>query len=135
MIYLFSYTSLFMLHTFTKLSLPHRFYFQIHPPPHNLAIMYVFLYKWATHHKLLLVELSVFVAWDRDGDGLLVGVVVAGLGWNVVSRIQTIGFLGRYGQHGQDQLPLSSPDQVHHLLVCRSFYIHTITIENKEEEI
>lgn len=99
----------------------------------QLAI-YDFIHK-CTHHKLFLVELSVFVTWHRDGDGLLVGVVIAGLGWNVVSRIQAVGFLGRDGQHGQHQLPLSSPDQVHHLLVGRSLYIYTITIENMEDEM
>lgn len=82
-----------------------------------------------THHKLFLVELSVFVTGHRDGDSLLVGVVVAGLGRHVISWIQTVGLLRRYRQHSQDQLPLSGPDQVHHLLVRCSFYIHSVPEE------
>lgn len=98
----------------------------------QLAIYSVYSSR-CTHHKLFLVELSVFVARDRDRDGLLVGVVVAGLGWNIVSWIQAVGLLRRYGQHGQHQFPLSGSDQVHHLLVGRSLYIHTITVENMKE--
>lgn len=81
-----------------------------------------------THHKLFLVELGVFVARHRDGDSLLVRVVVARLGRNIVSRIQTVGLLWWHREHGQHQLPFSGSDQVHHLLVGRSLHIHSITV-------
>uniref|UniRef100_A0A3Q1FWQ8 U1-type domain-containing protein n=1 Tax=Acanthochromis polyacanthus TaxID=80966 RepID=A0A3Q1FWQ8_9TELE len=37
-----------------------------------------------------------------------------------------VGLLRRDGQHGQNQLPLTGPDQIHHLLVRRSFHVHAV---------
>lgn len=92
-------------------------------------------FQRGTHHKLLTVELGVFVARDGDGDGLLVGVVVAGEGRSVVAGVQAVGLLRRDGQHGQHQLLLASPDQIHHLLVCGSLDVYPVAVERRQAYI
>lgn len=85
-----------------------------------------------THHKLLAILLHVFIGGHRDGHGLFVAVVVAGLGRAVVSRVQAVGLCLGDGEDSEDKLPFSSADQIYHLFVCGSLHIHTISIKREE---
>lgn len=72
--------------------------------------------------------LHVLEGGDGNGHGLLVAVVIAELGGALIPGLKTICLLGRHRQHRKHQLPLPSPDQIHHLLVGGPLHAHTITV-------